>query len=546
MSDQGRARLRYRGVHPDRSIAYFSMEIALENAVPTYSGGLGVLAGDTIRSMADLRLPVVAMTLLHRKGYFYQKLDDQGMQHEDPVEWPIDDRLDPCGPRITIELEGRTITVAAWAYDVEGVGGYVVPVYFLDTNLEENAEEDRGLTDTLYGGDPAYRFRQEALLGIGGVRMLRALGYRDLQRFHMNEGHAALLTMELFHELGDPIRVSERCVFTTHTPVPAGHDHFPADLVKRVLGASEEWREFLGGDGGLNMTHLGLRLSRYVNAVAKKHGEVSRAMFPNHQIDSITNGIHCGRWASEWLQELFDRHLPGWREDNLILRRAVAIPTEELWKAHRRAKRVLMEQVNSETNAGMDQDVLTIGFARRFVPYKRADLLFQDPEKLKAIATEVGPLQIIYAGKAHPRDEHGKAILQRIVQIGRKLRFPLRFAFLENYDLSIGKILTSGVDVWLNTPQPPMEASGTSGMKAAVNGVPSLSVLDGWWVEGHLEGVTGWDVGDDLYGKLRAVADLYYRERTRFQEVMRNAIAFNASYFNTQRMVQEYVMRAYL
>ena len=531
-----------------RSIAYFSMEVALENAVPTYSGGLGVLAGDTLRSAADLSIPMVGVSLLHRKGYFFQRLDEQGRQIEEPVVWSIEDRLDPCEPRVSIELEGRTVHVRAWSYDLTGVTGSTVPVYFLDANLEENAEKDRGLTDTLYGGDPYYRLRQEAFLGIAGVRMLRALGYGSLRRFHMNEGHAALLTLELARELGNLDRARELCVFTTHTPVPAGHDRFPMELVHRVLGPREELTQLFGNQSELNMTELGLHLSRYVNAVAKRHGEVSRAMFPNHPIDSITNGVHPVRWTCDFFHQLFDHQIPGWREDPFLLRRAVSIPTGEIWKTHRKAKRVLVEQVNSETNAGMDTESLTIGFARRFAPYKRADLLLHNPDAIRSIATEIGPIQIVYAGKAHPQDGNGKAILQRVVQIGRSFRPPVRFAFLENYDLTLGKILTSGVDLWLNTPQPPLEASGTSGMKAALNGVPSLSVLDGWWVEGHLEGVTGWalDGGETLYEKLRTVARLYYGDRERFLEIMRSAIAFNGSYFNTHRMMLEYVQRAYL
>ncbi len=543
----------------ERTVAYFTMEIALENAVPTYSGGLGVLAGDTVRSASDLEVPMVVVSLLHRKGYFHQQLDPEGRQLEEPVAWSAEDYLKPCLPRVTVEIEGRPVHVRAWKFDVEGVTGYSVPVYFLDTNLEENLESDRTLSDRLYGGDTEYRLRQEVVLGMAGVRMLRALGYRSLRHYHMNEGHASLLTLELLSETAEPggpitrehvERVRSQCVFTTHTPVPAGHDQFPMDLAVKILGPRREFAA-LGQDGVLNMTRLGLALSRYVNGVARRHGEVSRRMFPEYEIDSITNGVHAGRWASEPFQQLYDRYINGWREDNFLLRHALAIPLDEIWKTHRRAKRVLLEQVNSETNAGMDMDVLTIGFARRFAPYKRADLLFSDIARLERIANEIGGLQIVYAGKAHPRDENGKALLQKVVMAGRSLRPPIRFAFLENYDMALGKVLTSGVDVWLNTPQPPLEASGTSGMKAALNGVPSLSVLDGWWVEGHLEGVTGWAIDPQrndasaLYDKLEEVVRLYYGRRERFLEIMRSAAALNGSYFNTQRMVQEYVIRGY-
>lgn len=534
----------------DRAIAYFSMEIALENAVPTYSGGLGVLAGDTVRSAADLRVPLVAVTLLHRRGYFFQTLGADHLQTEESVVWSADEHLQPCPDKIRVEIEGRSVSVRAWTCSVRGVTGYSVPVYFLDTRLDENDEKDRTLTDYLYGGDSEYRLKQEVVLGIGGMRMLRALGYRNLRRYHMNEGHAALLTLELLdEERGQAERVRAQCVFTTHTPVPAGHDAFPAEMAEAVLG--HRLNPDLLHEGKLNMTRLGLHFSHYVNGVAKKHGEVSRAMFPDVPIDSITNGVHCGRWVSEPFAQLLDRHTPGWREDNFALRRALTTPAPEIWRAHRMAKRLLLEQVNSETNANMDLDAFTIGFARRFAPYKRADLLFHDPAELQRIAAEIGPLQVVYAGKAHPKDDKGKGILQRVVTIGKSLRPPIRFAFLENYDLALGRVVTSGVDLWLNNPQPPLEASGTSGMKAALNGVPSLSVLDGWWIEGHVEGVTGWEIdparndAPALYEKLRHVARLYYGQRERWIEVMRNAIGINGAYFNTQRMVQEYVLRAY-
>lgn len=581
-----------------RRIAYFSMEIALEPGMPTYSGGLGVLAGDTVRSAADLHVPMVAVTLLHRKGYFYQRLDAGGLQREEPVEWVVDDFLKETPARASVVLEGATVHLRAWKYEVVGIGGFKVPVYFLDTDAAENSARHRTLTYFLYGGDQHYRLCQEVILGIGGVRMLLALGYEKLERFHMNEGHASLLTLELLTEeakkagrrsIGrDEIEaVREKCIFTTHTPVPAGHDQSPMDLVSRVLKyrkglfdmsdalSVDVIRRVLRHDEDvpdmesvfrpeltLNMTYLALNLSRYINGVAKKHGEVSRLMFAGYAIDSITNGVHAATWMAPPLQELCDRYIPGWREDNFSLRSAVNFPRQEVWQAHMQAKKRLIQSVNREANVGMDVDVLTIGFARRATAYKRGDLLLQDLERLKSICANAGLFQVIYAGKAHPQDHGGKELIKRIFQARDLLRQNMKIAYLENYDVELAKMMTSGVDVWLNTPQRPLEASGTSGMKAALNGVPSLSILDGWWIEGHIEGITGWAIGENgqekdeendrskdassLYDKLeQVIIPTFYHDRNRFIDVMLHSIALNGSFFNTHRMAQQYVVKAY-
>jgi glycogen phosphorylase len=560
----------------DRSIAYFSMEIGLAAGIPTYSGGLGVLAGDTIRAAADLQVKMVAVSLIHRRGYFYQRLDSSGWQREEPVQWSLGDFLSEMPQRISVAIEGRTVWLRAWKFEVHDSGDFVVPVYLLDADLPENAAWDKTLTDYLYGGDQYYRLAQEVILGIGGMRMLRALGYRDIERFHMNEGHASLLTLELLdeevklcgrtHVTHDDVEaVRKKCVFTTHTPVAAGHDKFPMELVNRVLGRLDvaEMKDVFCCDGLLNMTYLALNLSHYVNGVAKRHGEISRLMFAGYNIDAITNGVHGATWAAESFAGLYDRYIPGWRQDNSSLRYALNIPAEEVWQAHVEAKKALTQYVNQETNAGMDSDVLTIGFARRAAAYKRADLLFTDMERLKAISAKGGDLQIVYGGKAHPQDNSGKEAIQRIYRAREVLRANIKVAYLENYNMEIGKLMTAGVDVWLNTPQPPLEASGTSGMKAAINGVPSFSVLDGWWVEGCVESVTGWSIGSKaidpagpanhshdaaaLYDKLETViVPLFYQNRTGFLDVMRHAIALNGSFFNTHRMLQQYVAKAYL
>jgi starch phosphorylase len=554
------------------TIAYFSMEIALEEGIPTYSGGLGILAGDMLRSAADLRLPITAITLLYRKGYFYQKLSSQGIQSEMPVEWIASDFLQELPQRIEVNIEGRKIQIRAWLYNITSKEGYSIPVYLLDTNLPENSTWDRTLTDFLYGGDQYYRLCQEIVLGIGGVRMLRALGYDQVRRFHMNEGHASLLTLELLdesalkankkqftHEEVEVVR--KQCIFTTHTPVIAGHDKFPLDMVERVLQRKEifDMKEVFCCEGILNTTYLALNLSHYINGVAKRHGEISRLMFAKYSIDSITNGVHAATWVSPSFQELFDRHIPGWREDNFSLRSALSIPNSEIWDAHLAQKKMLIEYVNRETNEGLDFDILTLGFARRSATYKRGGLLFHDIEKLKELVSKAGPIQIIYAGKAHPQDQPGKDVIKYIFQIKEQLKQSIKIVYLENYDIEMAQKLTSGVDIWLNTPQTPMEASGTSGMKAALNGIPMLSIPDGWWVEGCIEDITGWTFGktpingtttdasdaNDLYDKLENIVIPTFYDRDRFINIMRHCISLNGSFFNTQRMVQQYVTKAY-
>jgi glycogen phosphorylase len=554
------------------SVAYFSMEIGLDPSIPTYSGGLGVLAGDTLRAAADARIPMVGITLLHRAGYFRQSLDATGNQYEDPVEWAPEDHLEPLTPRVTVWVEGRPVEVVAWRYLMKGQNDYHVPVYFLDTNLPENDPSARRLTDHLYGGDDIYRLSQEAVLGLGGMAMLRALGHREVQVFHLNEGHAALLALALLEErleqqhrsvvtIEDIEAVRQRCVFTTHTPVPAGHDQFTLDLARLVLGhdrvATLDAAECHRNDM-LNLTYVALLLSRYVNGVAMRHGEVAQGMFPGYPINSITNGVHATTWTSPPFQRLYDRHIPEWRHDNRYLRYAGSLSLEEIAHAHMEAKTTLLQEVSWRTGVTLDVSRLTLGFARRATAYKRADLLFADVERLRRISRQSGPMQIIFGGKAHPRDEGGKALIRRVYEAADALHDTVQLVYVQDYDMALAYLMCSGVDVWLNTPLKPLEASGTSGMKAALNGVPSLSILDGWWIEGHIEGVTGWAIGDDspeskeereiesLYDLLeRSIVPLYYQDRDKFTEVMRSAISLNGSFFNAQRMLSQYVLNAY-
>ncbi|TAH38167.1 MAG: alpha-glucan family phosphorylase [Planctomycetota bacterium] len=561
-------------MHEPKRVAYFSMEIGLDARIPTYSGGLGVLAGDTVRAAADLGLPFVAVTLLYRKGYFRQILDAGGNQAESPAEWAPEQRLEELRRRVRVTIEGRGVQLRAWKLEVAGVSGRTVPVYFLDADLPANADADRRLTDHLYGGDARLRLSQEVVLGMGGVRLLRALGHDRLDTFHLNEGHAALVTFELLAErlaragrenltAEDVAAVRALSVFTTHTPVAYGHDRFPVELVRKVIGRHPALRRLglFRHDGQCNMTVLALNLSRYVNAVARRHGEVSRRMFPRRAVDSITNGVHALSWTAPPFRRLYDRWLPGWRGDAAELRLALRIPRADLAAAHRACKLALRAAVARLARARLDPAILTLGFARRATGYKRADLLFADPDRLRRIASRYGGLQAVFAGKAHPLDVEGKDMIRRVHAHLAALHPAVRAVYLPDYDLRLGRLLTSGVDVWLNTPEPPLEASGTSGMKAALNGVPSLSILDGWWLEGWIEGTTGWRIGADapdagppsrardaaaLYDQLEnAVARLYYRQPDRFLEVRANAIAINGAYFNTHRMLGEYVRKAY-
>lgn len=565
--------------HMDKEyIAYFSMEIGISHSMPTYAGGLGILAGDLIKAFADLKIPVVGITLLNEKGYLKQILSN-GQQREEPQEWNVAEHLVLLPNQILVKINGREVKVRIWKHLIRGISGYNIPVFFLDTNVDGNSEYDRKLTASLYGGDREYRLAQECILGIGGVRMLESLGYNHIKKYHMNEGHAALLTVELLkrtyrdsydeEHCYDIEYVRERCVFTTHTPVAAGHDHFDIPLVRRLLG--DYIPNFLLtrslNNGELSMTLLGLNLSRFINGVAKRHTEITREMFPQYSIDSITNGIHHLTWVSKPFRELYDSYIPGWIVDPFALRYALSIPKEKMLEAHFQAKQALIDEVNNRTNAGYHIARFTIGYARRFTEYKRPDLLLYDIRRLKQLTEKVGDIQIVFAGKAHPNDMQGKQMIKKIFDISRQINSEnsrLKIVFLDDYDMRLAKILVSGCDIWLNTPQRPFEASGTSGMKAALNGVPQMSTLDGWWLEGCIDNVTGWSIGphpqdsnfkvdpdmvdeaNDLYNKLEQIILLFYANKEQWTDIMRHCIAINASFFNTIRMAQQYIANAYI
>lgn len=546
-------------------IAYFSMEIGLMKDMPTYSGGLGVLAGDTLRSGADLGLPLVAVTLVSRKGYIRQELDSSGKQIAHPDEWDPSRFLTLLPQRVTVHIEEREVNVRAWLYRLQSPVGGAVPIIFLDTDTEENVLQDREITHYLYGGDERYRLKQEIVLGLCGVRMLDALGFK-IRKYHMNEGHSSLLTLELLHSHGTNVEaVKEKCIFTTHTPVDAAYDKFPYPMVEELLKDESDvnmLRKF-GGSDMLNMTLLALNLSNYVNGVAKRHGEIEMAMFPGYKIHAITNGVHSYTWTCPCFRKVYDRYIPGWAIEPEKLVRVGGVPDEEIWEMHMGAKRTLIDYVNEETGKGMDYETLTLGFARRATPYKRPALIFSDLDRLKRTNSR-GRIQIVLAGKAHPRDEDGKKEIEEIFKYIRVLDDEIKVVYLQNYDIELAAKMVSGVDVWLNTPLPPYEASGTSGMKAAHNGVVNFSVLDGWWIEGWIEGVTGWSIGpepwekisyeeararekDDLYSKLiYIIIPMFYHMRDAWIEMMNNSIGMVAYYFNSHRMMRRYVTEAYL
>lgn len=553
-------------------VAYFSMEVAVDPRVPSYSGGLGVLAGDFLRAAADRSFPIIGVTLLHRRGYFHQELDPEGNQREAPESWAVDQLLELQTETCEVPVEGRTVRLRAWKYPVVGHTGFEVPVYFLDSDLDENDSYDRSLSGSLYGGDTRYRLCQEQVLGAGGLRMVRALGYTDLPTLHINEGHGALVFPELVLETAaahdvEPDEVPwghTRCVFTTHTPIAAGHDSFPLDQAAEVIG--EERLRILQDLGcakdSLHLTLVGLQLGGYVNAVAKSHRAVTAAMFPEYAIDSITNGVHSPTWTAPPFQRLYDQRVPSWRLDSRALTQVGRIAVDEIWDAHRTAKRDLAAEVQRRTGVVLDPEAFVLAYARRATSYKRLDLILRDPDRLLAIAAAHGPLQIVCGGKAHPKDTPGKEAIRRLVAASGALAGRITMVFLPNYEVELAQKVVAGGDLWLNTPVPPLEASGTSGMKAAHNGVPSMSILDGWWREGHVEGVTGWAIGsgeattveardDDgdaasLYHKLGdVILPLFYGNPAGWGEVMRSTIARNAAQFNAHRMFVEYITRAY-
>jgi alpha-glucan phosphorylase-like protein len=565
--------------HKSLLAAYFTMEVAIYPELKTYSGGLGVLAGDYLKSAADLRVPISAVTLLYNYGFFDQQIVDMRQQERysrlDPIEY-----MTELPYTVTIEIEGREVKVGCARMYYIGNTNFPQPQYFLFTKGNEGRPWDDEITDKLYkkgDNDQDYwRIAQEQVLGIAGAKMLDLLaeaGEIELPRnYHLNEGHAGFVPFELMKRSG-LAAAKARTVFTTHTPVEAGHDMFDYGKVHGMLGRYLDGIDLpaLGGRDRLNMTRLALNLSRYANAVSRRHGIVSRKMFPEYAIDSITNGVHSRTWTSKVFKRLYDEYFNGryfetnWRADPSLLEAVDRVPDDVICSAHQVAKRNLLDYIKKSTGEALDENKLTIGFARRFASYKRGDLIFSDLERLVE-ASGGGQVQFVFSGKAHPNDDPGKDIITAVLKSAEKLKGRVKVVFIPNYEMDKGLLLASGVDVWLNLPRRPWEASGTSGMKAAHNGVPSFSTIDGWWDEvpkeasGERRG--GWSIGrepgEDELGRpdsdradfesfcvrLRDDVRPAFADQEAWARVMKGAIR-NASYFNTHRMVKEYVARAY-
>ncbi len=541
------------------TVAYFSAEIGISPSLHTYSGGLGILAGDHIKSAADLNVNMVAVTLMYKEGYFKQRMDEDGNQTEIYPRFEPNPLLEKLDGILTLPLRGRDVQIQVWKYAFEGISGNTIDILLLDTDVEANHADDRKITLRLYSGGKDHRILQEAVLGFGGIRALRKMGYKDFSTYHMNEGHCSFLTLELLNEFDcNEAEVRKRCHFTTHTPVAAGHDHFAADRVRKLIGdllPADLQLPSLVVNSRVHMTELGLYFSRSANGVSDLHGEVARKQFPDFKIGHVTNGVFHRYWVGKIFREVFDDYLPGWREDPTRLLEIDSVPDEAILFARRGQKKFLLDYANSQTQRALAYKTLTIGFARRAAEYKRARLIFHDKERLVRLA-KGNKIQFVFAGKAHPRDDHGKEILKEIVIQARELLGDVKIIFLENYNMWLGNLITAGVDVWLNTPLRPNEASGTSGMKATLNGAPNLSILDGWWAEGCRDGVNGWAIGDPEHANDAADADhlyrileeqvipTYYDNPQKWLSLIRESIKTGVQFTGT-RMVEDYLKEYY-
>jgi starch phosphorylase len=540
-------------------VAYFSMEIALKNEIPNYAGGLGVLAADTLLSCADLGLDLVGVSLIYHSN-------DDPEKGFDPARF-----MKRREETVTIEIQDRIVQLDIWQMDLEGKSGKKIPILFLSANNEKNQQWDRDLTKHLYAADGYTRLCQEMILGIGGVRALEATGFKDIAYYHMNEGHSVTLVMELLRKNSfDQEKVKRMCTFTSHTPIPAGHDYFDYDLAFKTLGkmVPPNVQQYATKER-LGMTELALNMSIRSNSVSQRHNAVCISMFPWAEFENVTNGIYHPRWAGKEIKKVLNKELKGWQNDPNKFSKAVEkLPDKEIDQAHQAQKKELIDWINSKRKLFpfekivpddlFSEDVLTIGFARRFVPYKRHTLIFKNIDALRSISYK--KIQLIYAGKCHRRDEFCNSIINEIQHYASVLRGQIKVVVLKDYNLNTAKRLVTGCDVWLNNPIPPREASGTSGMKAALNGCLNISILDGWWIEGYkMEPKSGWAFGkkylenniisqltarekqdnEALLRNLEDAIDCYYNRHDEWIEKMKHAISL-VSHFNTHRMVQEY------
>ena len=555
-------------------IAYFVMECAVDSRIPTYSGGLGILAGDTLQSFADLEVPAVCITLLWKNGFTNQKLSNDGTQLDSVQEWDVERYMQPTNIKIKMPLGDKDITITAYKYTIESTkGDNEIDAYFLTPDVPENDPETRKICDRLYIEGGLTRLKQEIILGIGGYEMLKAIKYKPFL-YHINESHSAFLIASLMKDMNDLNRVKSRVVFTTHTPIPAAFDKFAMKDVASMLGRYcdkqvlyDIYQEKLEDNDELNLSWLAIKNAKNVVAVSRKHKFVSEQIFEGYRLKYVTNGIHHIKWASAHHKMLYAKYIKGWEEGPDLLRDVACIPDNEFAQAHILSKETLVEMVNSESDASFIPEDFTIAMAKRITHYKRNNLILSNPNKLIEIAERKGNIQIIFAGKAHPADPDGLAMIKSIHNASQYIASKtkkIKIAFLENYNIHKANIILAGVDLWLNNPVRPLEASGTSGMKASLNGVPNFSVLDGWWLEACMEGINGWGIGprpawtdlsysddvqdlNDIYGKLEFnILDLYYKNFSDYLKIMKMAVSTIAPYFNTHRMVSEYVTDLYL
>lgn len=546
-------------------VAYFSMEIALETDIKTYSGGLGVLAGDILRSAAHLNLPVVGVTMLSRNGYFDQVINKDGAQEEKAAKKYNYSKLEKIKETVSMKLGEDTLEIAAWQYNLKRRDGGTSPIYLLDTKLKSNKKKYQNICDDLYGGDKDYRLLQEIVLGRGGYLILKKLGYK-FDKIHINEGHGSFVTTAKYLDIKnkteqEKIRmVKNACVFTTHTPIRATMDIFNLEDVLKYQADFPCHLKNLVENKKLNMTELGMYFSSYVNSVALSHQKVSTKMFPKFKIKNVTNGIDTYTWTSPKMADLFDKYVPKWRDSSANLKEVKKIPENEIWDVHQANKRALISLVKRKKKVELSEDVFTIGFARRFTAYKRPDFILRDMKRLLKIQAKSGKIQIIFAGKAHPHDDVGKKFVLEVNKIANKYKDKIKIIFMPAYDMDMAKVIIPGVDIWLNNPIPPNEASGTSGMKAVCNGVPQFSTFDGWWCEGYKKNKTGWLIGDkkvtknnsdkdhlsSLYKVLEEeIMPLYYKKPLAWKKLMRSTIYINAPFFSTERVVRDYAKSAY-
>jgi glycogen phosphorylase len=544
------------------NIAFVTMEFGLDNNMNTYCGGLGILSGDIIKSATDMSVRMTGITILYKNGWFKQSIDDKGYQVATSDTWDYQKYLTDTNLTFTINIHNESVKVKLWEYTwTSNISGFSNTIYFVDTDVDGNSDLIKQASNKIYHTDKSIWYCQEILLALSTIEVNKILNLK-IDIYHLNESHAACLALALYDEVKDWNKVRQSLVFTTHTPLEAAHQKFNIDDLKNYLPSKyvEYIPKELIVNSEINFTKLSLFASKFSNAVAKRHEEVSDKMYPEFSLDHVTNGVHIDTWVCSGLGMIYDKYLTGWKNDPNILRQIGVVPDEEIESNHHKNKINLCDYVNDKYHKNLDPNIFTIGFARRTVGYKRADMILTQLERLKTIAKKYNKIQIIFSGKAYPTDDEGIKLIKSLVDASKIIDPYLNIVFIEDYDMAIAKKMVLGVDLWLNNPIPPLEASGTSGMKASLNGIPNFSILDGWWVEGHLEGITGWSIGEDLcvgdVCKLIEIEDLYsklenqiyhaWNDKAKWARMRKTCIALNGTYFNTYRVVQEYILKGYL